>query len=160
MWQPSSRQDHTLSLLLHFSSVLGLEWPIYVFTPPSVIDMLQKSAVFNFSIEDCRVEISGLPMGVAVDYPFHNPLKRAKFLTRPRFWESLMPVEYMLLFSADRMICSKSELSIDDFLEIRFHQGANIWLEPRLGRRGYTRVSGKLFLRSRNATVNTAWKTG
>jgi len=82
--------------------------------------MLQKSAVFNFSIEDCRVEISGFPMGVAVDYPFHNPLKRAKFLTRPRFWESLMPVEYVLLFGADRMICSKSELSIDDFLKYDF----------------------------------------
>jgi hypothetical protein len=82
--------------------------------------MIQKSAVFNFSIEDCRVEISGLPMGVAVDYPFHNPLKRAKFLTRPRFWESLMPVEYVLLFGADRMICSKSELSIDDSLKYDF----------------------------------------
>jgi hypothetical protein len=73
-------ETRPLSHLLHFSSVLGPEWPIYVFTPPSVIDMLQKSAVFNCSIEDGRVEIRGLPMGVAVDYPFHDSLKRAKFL--------------------------------------------------------------------------------
>ena len=44
-----------------------------------------KSAVFNRLIEDGMVEIRGLPMGVAVDDPFHDPLKRAKFLTGPWF---------------------------------------------------------------------------
>ncbi|PMD58085.1 uncharacterized protein K444DRAFT_631145 [Hyaloscypha bicolor E] len=34
--------SHLLPLILHFSSVLCPEWPIYVFMSPSVVDMLQN----------------------------------------------------------------------------------------------------------------------
>lgn len=151
--------SHLLPLILHFSSVLGPEWPIYVFTPPSVVNMLQKSAAFNRSIEDGKVEIRGLPMGVAVDYPFHDPVKRAKFLTGPWFWESLMPAEHVLLFGADSMICSKSELSIDDFLKYDFIGAPIAGQDPESGVVDILGVGGTLSLRNRNAMVNVAWKT-
>jgi Protein of unknown function (DUF5672) len=151
--------SHLLPLILHFSSILGPEWPIFVFTPPSVVNMLQKSAAFNRSIENGRVEIRGLPMGVAVDYPFHDPLKKAKFLTGPWFWESLMPAEHVLLFGADSMICSKSELSIDDFLKYDFIGAPISGKGPDSVVEGIRGVSGGLSLRNRNAMVNVAWKT-
>ncbi|KAE9379208.1 hypothetical protein N431DRAFT_460492 [Stipitochalara longipes BDJ] len=151
--------SHLLPLILHFSSVLGPEWPIYLYTPPSVVEMLQKSAAFNRSIEDGRVEIRGLPIGVVVDYPFHNPVKRARFLTGPWFWESLMPAEHVLLFGADSMICSKSELSIDDFLKYDFIGAPITGEDPDSGLEEILGVSGTLSLRNRNAMVNVAWKT-
>jgi hypothetical protein len=35
-------------------------------------------------------------MGVPKDYAFHDPLKRAEFLSRPWFWKFLMPAEHVL----------------------------------------------------------------
>lgn len=149
--------SHLLPLLLHFSSVLGPEWPIYLFTAPSVVKLLGKSLSFKRAVDDGRIELRGLPMGVPEDYPFHDPLKRSEFLTQPWFWESLMPAEHVLLFSADSMICSKSQSSIDDFLKYDFI-GAPLAAEDPdydeiLG------VSGTLSLRNRNAMVNVARKT-
>ena len=100
-------------------------------------------------------------MGVKVDYPFHDLEKRARFLTGPWFWESLMPAEHVLLFSADSMICSKSELSIDDFLKYDFI-GAPITgynIDPDSDIDGIMGVGGTLSLRNRNAMVNVAWET-
>ena len=151
--------SHLLPLILHFSSVLGPEWPIYVYTPPSAVEMLQKSAAFNRSVEDGRVEIRGLPMGVAADYAFHDPVKRAKFLTGPWFWESLMPAEHVLLFGADSMICSKSELSIDDFLKYDFIGAPITRADSDSGLEDIMGVGGTLSLRNRNSMVNVAWKT-
>jgi Protein of unknown function (DUF5672) len=150
---------HLLPLILHFSSVLGPEWPIYVYTPPPVVEILQNSAAFNRSIDDGRIEIRGLPMGVTIDYPFHEPLKRARFLTGPWFWESLMPAEHVLLFGADSMICSRSELSIDDFLRYDFIGAPIAGEDPDAEGDGILGVSGTLSLRNRNAMVNVAWKT-
>lgn len=69
--------SHLLPLLLHFSSVLGPEWPVYLFTAPSVVKILEKSSTFNRALDDGRIELRGLPMGVPTEYPFHDPLKRA-----------------------------------------------------------------------------------
>jgi hypothetical protein len=151
--------SHLLPLILHFSSVLGPTWPIYLYTPPSVVEMLQKSAAFNRSVEDGKIEVRGLPMGVEVDYPFHEPVKRARFLTGPWFWESLMPAEHVLLFGADSMICSKSELSIDDFLKYDFIGAPITSADPDSGLEDISGVGGTLSLRNRNAMVNVAWKT-
>ena len=151
--------SHLLPLILHFSSVLGPEWPIYVYTPPSVVEILQKSAAFNRSVEDGRIEIRGLPMGVKVDYPFHDLEKRARFLTGPWFWESLMPAEHVLPPGADSMICSKSELSIDDFLKYDFIGAPITGEDPDAEVGDFMGVGGTLSLRNRNAMVNVAWKT-
>jgi hypothetical protein len=54
--------SYLLPLLLHFSSVLGAEWPMYVFTPPSTVKTLEKSLAFNQSVDDGRIKHRGLLM--------------------------------------------------------------------------------------------------
>lgn len=148
---------HLLPLLLHFSSVLGPEWPIYLFTSPQIVRTLFESPAFNRSVEAGRIEPRTFPLGTPDDYPFHNLLKRAEFLTRPWFWESLMPADHVLMFSADSMICSKSWLSIDDFLQYDFIGAPLEPGDPTIDE--IVGVSGTLSLRNREAMVSIARET-
>ena len=84
--------SHLLPLFLHFSLVLSPEWPVCLFTTPSIVKVLEKSSTFNQALNDGRIELRGLPMGVPTDYPFHDPLKQAEFQPSPYLLISLKTV--------------------------------------------------------------------
>lgn len=122
-------------LILHFSSVLGPAWPVVVYTSVG----FPISPPISRAVESGSLTIRQLPD----DVELNSHSKVSEFLTTPWIWESLAPAEHVLLFQADSIICSKSQHTVEDFLEFEFI-GAPI--EPQYGA-GY---NGGLSLRRRD----------
>jgi len=139
-----------VQLILHFSTVLGPEWPIYVFTSPENIIAMAQSAAFNRSIRNGHFHIGVLPESDA------NP---SEYFTKPWFWEMLEPAEHVLLFNAESMICSRSQKSVEDYLRYDFI-GAPIESDPQQAL-GYG-YNGGLSLRNRklmlDITTASSWE--
>ncbi|KAG0652143.1 hypothetical protein D0Z07_1308 [Hyphodiscus hymeniophilus] len=107
-------------LILHFSSILGPEWPIHIFTSPLNAMAFQLCPSFNRLLNSGGVHLQALPPGVPEDYPFHEPYSRSVFLTQSWLWERLEPAEHVFFFTSNSMICAKAEKTLDDFLEYDF----------------------------------------
>lgn len=139
-------------LLLHFSSVLGHKWPIFVFTHANAT--MPDSAAFRRALEAKRINIIDLP----AETDFKNRDAVSDFFTSPWFWEQLAPARHVLLFQSDSIICSNAPLSVNDFLQYDF-VGAPI--NPNLGF-GDEGMNGGLSLRNRTLFLETtqthSWK--
>lgn len=142
--------DHLMPLLLHFSSVLGPEWPIILFT--AYENSIPPSAPFKRLIDEHRIAVNFLPPGV----DFSKRLDVSRFLTEPWLWEQLSPAKHVLIFQSDSILCSGSALTMNDFLEYDFI-GAPI--DPAYGE-GY---NGGLSLRNRSMVLDiiaeSSWST-
>ncbi|KAF8856874.1 hypothetical protein BDZ45DRAFT_691357 [Acephala macrosclerotiorum] len=130
-----------MPLLLHFSSVLGPEWPIFLFT--SSQNDIPLSAPFKRLINERRIVVRFLPPNVN----FKNRLDVSRFITEPWMWEQLSPAGHVMMFQSDSILCSSSTLKVDDFLEYDF-VGAPI--DPAYGE-GY---NGGLSLRNRSMVLD------
>jgi hypothetical protein len=145
---------HLLPLLLHFSTVLGPDWPIHVFTSPTTKSKLLKPPSLKRLVTAGKIKFADLPIGLPPDFSFHEPFFRTEFMTRFGFWESLKPAEHVLLFSADSMLCSQSPRTVDGFLQYDFI-GAPLSIN---GTEGMPGVSGGLSLRNRQAMLDITSK--
>ncbi|KAI4214700.1 MAG: hypothetical protein LQ351_002773 [Letrouitia transgressa] len=126
-------------LILHFSSVLGPDWPIRVIHSPSNADLFQANPLRR-QIESNHIELSLIPSNISLKTS--NDV--SSYLTRPFFWQSLAPKKHILLFQSDSILCSNSPHRVEEFLQYDFI-GAPI--TPNLGHDlGY---NGGLSLRSR-----------
>ncbi len=105
--------DQVLPLILHFSAVLGRDWPIFLFTSHTA---LPDSAPFKRLIDEHQITVRFLPP----DLDFTNRLDVSGFLTRPWLWDQLEPAKHVLIFQADSILCSYSPLRVDDFLKYDF----------------------------------------
>jgi hypothetical protein len=132
--------ENLVPLLLHFSSVLGPDWPIILYTSR---DVVPDSAPLHRAIEKRRIAIRMLPS----DVHFNNQQSVSGFLTLPWLWEQLDPAGHVLIFQADSILCSRSPLRVDDFLEYDF-VGAPV--DPTYGQ-GY---NGGLSLRNRSMVLD------
>jgi hypothetical protein len=141
-------------IILHFSSVLGPEWPIHVFTSEENQSILLQSFPFQRGMSAGRFHIRLLPP----DNPLDTHASVSDFFTKPWFWEQLAPAEHLLMFQADSILCSNSNQKVEDFLQYDF-VGAPVDEERGLGM-GY---NGGLSLRNRTKCleiVNTnSWQT-
>jgi len=108
--------ENLVPLILHFSVTLGPEWPIHVFTSSSNKNAFQKSSAFARLVKSGAIVLRELPRGIPDDFAFHESYKQSSFLTQKWFWEQIAPAEYVFLFNADSMICSRAEKSLNDFL--------------------------------------------
>ncbi|CAG8959334.1 hypothetical protein HYFRA_00013104 [Hymenoscyphus fraxineus] len=124
-------------LILHFSSVLGPNWPIHIFTEKT--DHLQ-SAALQRAVTLKNLVIHILPSNVT----FNTRDAVSEFLTEPWFYEQLAPAGHILHFQADSIICANAPMHIDDFLQYDF-TGAPITPEFKTAA-GY---NGGLSLRNR-----------
>jgi hypothetical protein len=132
--------DRLVPLLLHFSSILGPDWPIFLFTSQ---DVIPPSAPFKRLIDERRIIVRFLPP----DVDFSNRLDVSGFLTKAWLWEQLAPAGHVLIFQSDSILCSSSSLKVDDFLQYDFI-GAPI--DPAYGE-GY---NGGLSLRNRSMVLD------
>jgi len=132
--------DRVVPLLLHFASVLGPDWPIFLFTSQDVGSL---SAPFKRLIDERRITVRSLPPTV----DFNNRLDVSGFLTKAWVWEQLSPAGHVLIFQTDSILCSNSPLKVDDFLQYDFI-GAPI--APAYGE-GY---NGGLSLRNRSMVLD------
>lgn len=112
--------ENLLPLILHFSSVLGPQWPIHIFTSPLNAMSLQLSAAFNRLLHAKQIQLRDLPHGLLPDFPIHEPNQRSGLLTQSWFWEQLDPAEHVLMFTSGSMVCGKADKTLDDFLEYDF----------------------------------------
>jgi hypothetical protein len=141
-------------IILHFSAVLGPEWPIHIFTNEEVQKSLHESSSFQRGLSDSRFQIRLLPPGKTLN----THASVSDFFTKPWFWEQLAPAEHLLLFQADSVICSNSNQKVEDFFQYDF-VGAPVDEERGLGM-GY---NGGLSLRSRSKMLEITntydWQT-
>ena len=141
-------------IILHFSSVLGPEWPIYVFTSEENQSILLQSFPLQRGVNAGHFHIRHLPL----DNPLNTHASVSDFFTKPWFWEQLAPAEHILMFQADSILCSNSDQRVEDFLQYDF-VGAPVDEERGLGM-GY---NGGLSLRNRTKCLEIvnkySWQT-
>ena len=146
-------EDRPLSnlapLLLHFSSVLGPDWPIVLFTNPWKNPLLDASAPFQRAVVEGRIVIKALPR----DTHFSDHAAVSKLLTEAWLWEQLAPAGHVLLFQADSILCSNSKLRMEQFLHYDF-VGAPIDTSAE-GNAGHGEgLNGGLSLRNRTMVLD------
>ena len=108
--------ENLIPLILHFSVILGPGWPIHVFTSLANTEAFHNSSALTRLVRSGGVVLRELPKGVPDDFAFHETYKFSSFLTQNWFWEHMAPAMYVLLFSADSILCSRADKSLDDFL--------------------------------------------
>jgi hypothetical protein len=143
--------EKLVPLILHFSSVLGPQWPIHIFTSPLNEKAFSQSPSFVRQLNTGNMRFRELPDGLPADFEFHEPHLRSEFMTQAWLWETLAPAEYVFMFTADSMICSKSEKSLEDFFEYDFIGAPT---GEKLG--AETGISGGLSLRNRERMLEIA----
>lgn len=81
--------DNLIPLTLQFSSMLGPEWPIYIFTTTETIVHLAQSAAFGRYVDTDRIRIKTLPASTNFTgrtTPLNDTTNMmSDFLTRPWF---------------------------------------------------------------------------
>lgn len=135
--------NNLIPLILHFSTVLGPDWPVILYTSTNLTHLID-SAALRQSMASGHVIIRYLPEGLHFETHFDVSL----FLTEPWFWEQLAPAKNVLMFQADSILCANAQLKVDDFLHYDL-VGAPI-TEAWNGQ-GY---NGGLSLRNRELTLS------
>ena len=135
------RLDNLIPIILHFSSVLGSEWPIHIFTSERNTGIFQASVPFQRNVAAGRFHVRALPPEASLT----THASVSSFFTGPWLWEQMAPAEHLLLFQADSILCSNSQLKVEDFLQYDF-VGAPVDSARGLGM-GY---NGGLSIRNRS----------
>lgn len=135
-------RTNLIPLILHFSTVLGPSWPILIYTSVESVGLFASSAALSRYLRSGLIQLRILPSTVL----FTNSNSVNKFMTDRWIWENLAPVENVLIFQSDSMLCANAARSVDDFFAYDF-VGAPI--KDGLGK-GY---NGGLSLRKRSSTL-------
>jgi hypothetical protein len=131
-----------IPLILHFSAVLGPDWPVVIYTSAENFGSFSTSEALLRHQHGGRIVVRSLADGLY----FPNWDSVSNFLTTPWMWRDLAPAEYLLIFQADSVLCSNSVRSVEDFFEWDYI-GAPI--SPQWGQ-GY---NGGLSLRKRSTIM-------
>lgn len=136
------RSAAIIPLVLHFSAVLGPDWPVIIYTSAENFGSFTTSQALLRHQKSGRVVIRSLPEGLF----FPNWDSVSNFLTTPWLWNDLAPADHVLIFQSDSVLCANSVRSVEDFFEYDY-VGAPI--APELGV-GY---NGGLSLRKRSTML-------
>ncbi|KAF3189929.1 hypothetical protein TWF788_009914 [Orbilia oligospora] len=134
-------------LVMHFSGVLGPEWPIVYYTSRETYDAYLKPGVANVSrvwtraLDEGRIQVRFLPD----KFEMTSRTGVNGFLADKWMWEDLAPAKHVLIFQADAIICGNAHKTVDDFLEWDFI-GATLAPEGRM-------YNGGLSLRNRDTVM-------
>lgn len=102
-------------MTLHFANVLGPKWTVVIYTMEQNW-VMPSSLMFQRAVEHKEIEIRFLPD----DSDFSDGWKFSAFLATPWLWERLQDAAHVLMFQLDSILCTKSEHTIDEFLEYDF----------------------------------------
>jgi len=103
-------------LIIHFSIVLGPDWPIIIYTSAESESSFFSSVALSRYLDTGLIQVRILPQTVL----FTSPSSFTDFMVTPWLWEHLAPAENILLFQSDSMICANAARSIDDYFEYDF----------------------------------------
>ncbi|KAL2074162.1 hypothetical protein VTL71DRAFT_7940 [Oculimacula yallundae] len=124
-------RTNLIPLILHYSSVLGPSWPILIYTAPESVGMFATSAALARYVKTGHVQVRLLPQTTLLT----NSESVNRFMTDPWFWEDLDPIEHVLIFQSDSMLCANAARSVDDFFEYDM-VGAPISKDAGVGYKG------------------------
>lgn len=131
-----------IPLILHFSAVLGPDWPVVIYTSAENFGSFSTSKALARHQKSGRIVIRPLAEGLY----FPNWDSVTSFLTTTWLWNQLAPAEHILIFQADSILCANAPRSVEDFFEWDYI-GAPI--TPQFGQ-GY---NGGLSLRKRSTML-------
>ncbi|KAH8684802.1 hypothetical protein BGZ60DRAFT_398350, partial [Tricladium varicosporioides] len=100
-------------LVLHFTAVLGPDWPVIIYTSSENFGSFSTSAALLRHQRSGRVVIR--PLADGVWFPSWDSV--SDFLTTPWLWRDLAPAEHILLFQTDSVLCANSVRRVDDYFE-------------------------------------------
>lgn len=105
------RSGGIVPLVLHFSAVLGPDWPVIIYTSRENFGSFSTSAALLRYQRAGRIVIR--PLAEGVYFPSWDSV--SDFLTTPWLWRDLAPAEHILLFQTDSILCANSVRKVDDF---------------------------------------------
>ncbi|KAI4250440.1 MAG: hypothetical protein L6R40_000038 [Gallowayella cf. fulva] len=103
-------------LILHFSSVLGPEWPIRVLHTAENRDLFSISPAFQRQTSSGHITLQQLPDNITLSD--HGAV--SEFFGRPWLWHQLAPYKHLLFFQTDSILCANSPRMAEDFLQYDF----------------------------------------
>ncbi|KAL8782230.1 MAG: hypothetical protein Q9213_005560 [Squamulea squamosa] len=103
-------------LILHFSSVLGPEWPIKILHAAENRDLFSISPAFQRQTASGHITLQQLPSNVTLNR--HAAI--SELFTRPWLYHQLAPYRHLLFFQADSILCANSPRMVEDFLQYDF----------------------------------------
>ncbi|KAL8775312.1 MAG: hypothetical protein Q9209_000319 [Squamulea sp. 1 TL-2023] len=103
-------------LILHFSSVLGPEWPIKILHTAENRDLFYISPAFQRQTASGHITLQQLPSNVTLNR--HAAI--SELFTRPWLYHQLAPYKHLLFFQADSILCANSPRMVEDFLQYDF----------------------------------------
>ncbi|KAI4200888.1 MAG: hypothetical protein LQ348_001705 [Seirophora lacunosa] len=136
------KSANLVPLILHFSSVLGPEWPIKVFHTAENRDAFSISPAFQRQTSSGHISLEQLPSNVTLT----NQPAISRFFTQPWLYHRLAPAKHILFFQTDSILCANSPRMVEDFLEYDF-VGAPI--DSKFG----SGMNGGLSLRNRERVL-------
>lgn len=104
-----------VSVVTHFRSMLDSSWVMVVLTRRDWT--VPSSLVFRRYLISGAIKVRFLPPEFD-HFPDHASV--SLFLTSPWLWETFETVNRLLMFQPDSILCSKANVSVDDFLEWDF----------------------------------------
>ncbi|KAI8589010.1 hypothetical protein BDZ88DRAFT_420005 [Geranomyces variabilis] len=102
-----------LPIILHFSGVLGPNWPIHVFKGPDNTALFHSSAAVRRLMASGGIVLHDLPTGTAIKT--HDDV--TALFTSKWLYQSLAPAQHVLFFQTDSILCANSEHRVEDFLK-------------------------------------------
>lgn len=109
-------RQNLIPLILHFSAVLGPQWPVLIYTSAESVGQFSASAALARYLRLSLIQIRILPQTVL----FTDSDSVSAFLTNSWIWESLAPAEHILLFQSDSMLCGNAARSVEDYFDYDF----------------------------------------
>jgi hypothetical protein len=107
------RSAGIVPLVLHFSAVLGPEWPVLIYTSAENFGSFSTSAALLRHQRSGRIVVR--PLAEGVYFPNWNSV--SDFLTTPWLWKDLAPAEHILIFQTDSILCGASVRKVEEFFE-------------------------------------------
>jgi hypothetical protein len=107
------RSGGIVPLILHFSAVLGPDWPVIIYTSAENFGSFSTSHALARHQRSGRVVVR--PLAEGVYFPSWDSV--SDFLTTPWLWKDLAPAEHILIFQTDSIICANSVRAVEDFFE-------------------------------------------
>lgn len=103
-------------LILHFSTVLGPEWPIKVFHSAENRENLSTSSAFQRQVSSGHITLQQLPPNITLT----DHVAVSKFFASPWIYNQLAPAKHLLFFQTDSILCANSPRTVEDFLQYDF----------------------------------------
>jgi len=107
------RSGGIVPLILHFSAVLGPDWPVIIYTSAENFGSFSTSHALARHQRSGRVVVR--PLAEGVYFPSWDSV--SDFLTTPWLWKDLAPAEHILIFQVDSILCANAVRSVEDFFE-------------------------------------------